>query len=198
MSSYFLPPSFALLLSFLTTATPLETPLPATPSALPFCLRIRRPGLFTNFTNFGARTSGHDCVSLSDYSLYLGPGDVVLIQYRTLFEFVVVREHFNYLEVHIFHRSIYSQGPQTADNVVYMRENLMCSSFFSMASSLNWRFHFDFPERVFGKNQSHNVHRPALGELVSNTVLNNSRSVMLSVKQVHAVRARLALVLLRP
>ena len=83
------------------------------------------------------------------------------------------------------------RDPKTPAILFTRAKNLMAFSFFSMTSSLNWRFHFDFSDRVFGKNQSHNLHQPARGELVSNTQLNNSWSVMRSVKQVHAMGARL-------
>ena len=83
---------------------------------------------------------------------------------------------------------MHSQGSQNADNLVYTRENLIGSSFFSMTRSLNCRFHLDFSASVFGKNQSLSIRQVTLGELVSNTLLSNSRSVILSVMQVQANR----------
>ena len=62
---------------------------------------VRNEGL-SYITILLARTpSGHDCVPLPDYCLYLGTGDVVSVQYRTRFEFVVCRKYFYDLRVRI-------------------------------------------------------------------------------------------------
>ena len=143
-------------------------------------------------------TMRHDCVPLPDFGLCLGTGDVVSVQDRTLFEVMVGSEHCCDLQVHILCRQVCSQDPKTPTILSTRAKTLIGSSFFSMTRSSNWRFHLDVCERGFGKNQLHSIRQLAQGELVSNTLLGNTRSAMLSMKQVHAMRARLTIASLKP
>lgn len=63
------------------------------------------------------------------------------------------------------------------------------SSVFSICNSLKMRLYFGFSEGVPGQNRLHKKRQPALGEFVSNTLLEGSRSVILSVNHIQALCA---------
>lgn len=134
----------------------------------------------------------HWRASLSCYCICLSStGDVVPVQDRTLLVLVVDREHLYYLKVNTSSTRIYIYPlviPLHLQFCLCVQKTLTEFSFF-ICNSLRGRFHFDFSDRVFGKNQLRITRHSARGCLVPDTLPSNSRSVVLSMTHVQAIRA---------